>query len=95
MNCAVCTESEEAMVALVHDLRQPLGTLEYSALYLQILLGEAKEPVQQQLRLIQQQIELAEQLVKHAAKRVARPPIQRVAAGESLDFTKSETAAVT
>jgi hypothetical protein len=34
-------------------------------------------------------------LVKHAAKRVARPPIQRVAAGESRDFTKSETSAVT
>ena len=95
MKYAVCTESEEALAALVHDLRQPLGTLEYSALYLQILLGETEEPVQHQLRLIQQQIELAAQLVSDAAERIARPAIQRAAAGESLDFTKSETAAVT
>ena len=95
MNYAVRTEPEEALAALVHDLRQPLGTLEYSALYLQILLGEAEEPVQQQLRLMQQQIELAAQLLRRAAERVAPPGIQRVAAGESLDFTKSETAAVT
>ena len=95
MNCAVCTESEATLAALVHDLRQPLGTLEYSAVYLQMLLGETEEPVQQQLRLIQQQIELAAELVSHAADRIARPAIQRAAAGESLDFTKSETAAVT
>jgi signal transduction histidine kinase len=95
MNCAVCTESEETIAALVHDLRQPLGTLEYSALYLQILLGEAEERVRQQLCLMQQQIELAAQMVSRAAERTARPAIQRAAAGESLDFTKSETAAVT
>ena len=95
MNFAVRTESEEALVALVHDLRQPLGTLEYGVLYLQILLGDAEEPVQEQLRLMQQQIELAAQLANHAAERVKRPVIQRMAAGESLDFTKSETAAVT
>ena len=95
MTCAVSTESEEVLIALVHDLRQPLGTLEYSALYLEILLGEAEEPVQEQLRLIQQQIELAAQLVSQAAAHIARPTIQRAAAGESLDFTKSETAAVT
>lgn len=95
MNCAVRTESDEALAALVHDLRQPLGTLEYGVLYLQILLGDAEEAVQQQLRLMQQQIELAAQLANHAAERITQPAIQRVAAGASLDFTKSETAAVT
>lgn len=95
MNFAVCREPQEAMAALVHDLRQPLGTLEYSALYLQILLGDAEEPVQQQLRLMQQQIELAAHIVNHAAEGMARSAIQSVAAGKSLDFTKSETAAVT
>ena len=95
MNCAVHSESEEALAALVHDLRQPLGTLEYSILYLKILLGAAEEPVQQQLRLMQEQIELAAELLSDAAERTVRPAIQRVETGESLDFTKSQTAAVT
>ena len=95
MNFAVHTEAEDALADLVHDLRQPLGTLEYSASYLQILLGETREPVQQQLRVMQQQIELAARLVSNAAGRLPRPAIQRAAAGESLDLTKSETAALT
>ena len=92
MNCSVQVEPEEALAELVHDLRQPLGTLEYSALYLQILLGDAEGPAQQQLRIMQQQIEAAARMLDRAA---GRPAIQRAAAGESLDFTKSESAGVT
>jgi hypothetical protein len=95
MNVAIRTESEEALAALVHDLRQPLGTLEYSACYLQMLLGETQGAVEGQLRLMQQQIDLASRLLSDAAARVTRHPIQSAAAGKSLDLTKSETAAVT
>ncbi len=95
MNRAVLTESEEALAALVHDLRQPLGTLEYSTLYLQMLLGNAPAAVQQQLQVMQEQIERAAGILGEAAARLETAPIQRAATGESLDLTKSETAAVT
>jgi signal transduction histidine kinase len=95
MNFAVQMESEQALAELVHDLRQPLSTLEYSASYLQIILRGTEGPAQQQLRLMQQQIEVAARLLSNAAARLSRPAIQRPIAGESLDLTKSETAAVT
>ena len=95
MNPAVRTESEETLAALVHDLRQPLSTLEYSVSYLQILLGDAPEEVRQQLRVIERQIDLAAGMISGAAASVSRPVIQRDAAGENRDLTKSAIAAVT
>jgi signal transduction histidine kinase len=95
MNGLVRSKSEELVVDLVHELRQPLSTLEYSSCYLQMLLGEAQEAVQEQLRIIQQQIDLATRMLSEAAARIPRPEFQRAATGESLDLTKSETAAVT
>ena len=94
MNGSLRHESEELVIDLVHELRQPLSTLEYSACYLQMLLGEAKESVQEQLRIIQQQIDLATHLVDEAAVRIPRLETQRAAAGQSLDFTKSAAVAV-
>jgi len=89
------TDSDAVLAELVHDLRQPLGTLEYSACYLDLLLGEAQGAVREQLRIIQQQLDLAARLLTEAAARLPRPGVQRAAVGESLDLTKSETAAVT
>ena len=91
----VRTESEEMLAGLVHNLRQPLSTLEYSACYLQMLLGETQGAVQQQLRVIQQQLDLANRLVNEAAACMTGSSVQCAAAGESLDLTKSDTAAVT
>lgn len=95
MHPAVRTESEKTLAVLVHDLRQPLSTLEYSVSYLQILLGDAPEAVRQQLRVIERQIDLAAGMISDAATAVSRPVIQRAAAGENRDLTKSATAAVT
>ena len=95
MNGSVRSESEEVLIDLVHELRQPLSTLEYSACYLQMLLGDAHGAVQQQLRVIQQQVDLATRLLSEAVTRIPRLDLQRAAADESLDLTKSETAAVT
>ena len=95
MNYFARTESEEVMARLVHDLRQPLGTLVYSTCYLQMMLGDAPGEVQQQLRVIQQQLDLASRLISDAAARLPRSQLQRAAAGESLDLRKSETSAVT
>ena len=94
MNCSGRADTQEFLADLVHDLRQPLGTLEYSACYLQMLLGESQEAIQQQLRIIQQQIDLATQLLTEAAARLPRG-FQLADTGDSLDLTKSETAVVT
>ena len=95
MNPAVHMKSKEVLAALVHDLRQPLSTMEYSVSYLQILLGDAPEAVRQQLRVIERQIDLAAGMISEAVGQVSQPAIQRAAAGESRDLTKSATAAVT
>lgn len=95
MNAFVRTNSEKVLTDLVHDLRQPLGTLEYSACYLEMLLGEAQETVQQQLRVIQQQLDRAARLLSDAAASVSAPGSQRAAGDESLCLTNSETASVT
>src|SRR5215510_7122683 len=95
MRPSTLPESEELLADLVHDLRQPLGTIDSSACYLKILLDGAQSAVQEQLRLIQQQVELAARLLAEAAARRPRQRVQGAAAGESLDLTKSHTAAVT
>jgi len=94
MNGSLGHESEELLADLVHELRQPLSTLEYSACYLQMLLGEAPEAVQQQLRILQQQLDLANRLVDEATRRPSFET-QHAPADQNLDFTKSEIAAVT
>lgn len=91
----VLTELEEVLANLVHDLRQPLGTIDCSACCLQLLLAEAGTAVQQQLCLITQQVERAAHLLEEVAARVSRAAAQRDGSTESLDLTNSETAAVT
>ena len=71
----VLTESEEMLASLVHDLRQPLGNLEYSACYLELLLGQTQGAVQEQLRLIREQVDLASRLLAEASARIAHPQV--------------------
>lgn len=94
MGATFSTASQRCLTDLIHDLRQPLSTIEYSACYLQMLLVEAGSAVQEQLRLIQRQLDHAAMLLDA----VAAEPLantQRTATGDSLDLTKSETAVVT
>jgi signal transduction histidine kinase len=43
---------EELFAEFIHDLRQPLSTIDNSVGYLDLLLRDAEEPVHEQLRLI-------------------------------------------
>lgn len=94
MGATMSTASQNCLPDLIHDLRQPLNTIEYSACYLQMLLAEAGTAVQEQLRLIQRQLDHAARLLEAAS---AEPLSmgQRAAADDSRDLTKSETAVVT
>lgn len=86
-------ERDESLACFVHDLRQPLGTIEYSACYLQMILGDAPPAVQEQLRLILDQVERAARLLSEAC--TPAPRSAQCLAEESLDLTNSQTAGVT
>lgn len=88
------TEFEELFASLIHDIRQPLNTIENSASYLKLLLGESGGAVDEQLRLIERQVDVAAHMLAEASARM-RPHTQRAGAGDSLDLTKSQTAVVT
>jgi signal transduction histidine kinase len=94
MHRFAATEFEELFASLIHDLRQPLNTIENSASYLKLLLGENGGAVDAQLRLIERQVDVASRMLTEASARM-RPLTQCAGAGESLDLTKSQTAVVT
>src|SRR5262249_37814806 len=79
---------------VVHDLRQPLGNIEISAYLLQQLLADAPPQVREHLNTIERQVDLAVRILNEAASEWERCGTQRLEE-ESLDLTKSETAAVT
>lgn len=95
MNFLGRVEPEEMLADLVHELRQPLGTIEYSTCYLQMLLGETPQAIQEQFTIIQQQIDHACRLMSDVIARFPAPRVQRTVTEASLDLTNPETAAVT
>jgi len=83
---------------VVHELRQPLGTIETSAYLLNRLLRGAEGQAYQHLCTIERQVDLAARILSEAAAELGRLRTQSApqpSDAESLAFTKSETAAVT
>lgn len=94
------TSSDEILNSLVHDLRQPLGNLETSLFYLDLVLTHPSARVQEQMRTMERQVAQATQLVHRAceelrALRTHRLADDGAAVPESLPLTKSATAVVT
>ena len=92
------TTSEEILHTLVHDLRQPLGNLETSLFYLDLVLDQPSDRIRDQMRLMERQIANAMQLLHRAGEELRAARSQRTegeGATESLAFTKSATAVVT
>jgi len=98
------TTSEEIVSSLVHDLRQPLGNIETSVFYLDLILGHPQGRVREQLHSIEQQVAQATRLLHQAADELRRLQGQRGAgdgtapradAAGSFDRTKSASAGVT
>lgn len=92
----IATPSEEILRSLIHDLRQPLGNLEISVFYLDMVLDQQSDRVREQMRLLARQLEKAEQLLERASADLSVLRGQRDgAASDSLPLTNSATAAVT
>jgi signal transduction histidine kinase len=86
-------ETELLLKNLVHDLRQPLSTIETSAYYLNILLGDAHPRAHDQLRTIEHQVDRAAALLSQAVAELHR--LQECPTAENRSLTKVATAAVT
>jgi hypothetical protein len=95
---------EEILNRLVHDLRQPLGNIETSIFYLDLVLDHPSGRIRQQLRTMEHQVAQAARLLHCAAEELRAGRAQRgaeersepsAAAGESFDLTNSATAEVT
>ena len=86
-------ETELILKNLVHDLRQPLSTIETSAYYLNLLLSEGPPRAHEQLRTIEHQVDRAAALLCEAVAELHR--LHDCSAGESRSLTKEATAAVT
>jgi hypothetical protein len=89
--------SEEILHSLVHDLRQPLGNLETSLFYLEMVLDHPSERVREQMRIMERQVAQAAAMLDRVSEDLRALGDQRDGAPalESLPLTKSATAVVT
>jgi signal transduction histidine kinase len=85
---------EQLLANLVHDVRQPLSTIENSAFCLKLLMRDAPEPVRDQIRIIMRQVDLADGLLREAANGF-RQLQERTGSEENFEFTNSASALVT
>ncbi len=86
-------ETELLLKNLVHDLRQPLSTIETSTYYLNLLLGDGPSRAQEQLRAIEHQVDRAAALLAEAVAELQR--LQGRPASDSRSLTNEATAVVT
>jgi signal transduction histidine kinase len=89
---------------LVHDLRQPLGNIETSVFYLDLVLDHPDGRISEQLHVMEQQVVEAARLLTTAANRMRHLRAQReeddgalpcAGVAESLALTNSAIAGVT
>jgi len=83
-----CRDAEDILIGCVHDLRQPLGTIETSAYLLKLLLKEMEGPVPDHLRVIERQVASAAHMLDDAVAE-----LRRLRPARAVDF-EAETAVV-
>ncbi|HWC96404.1 MAG TPA: hypothetical protein VG456_06640 [Candidatus Sulfopaludibacter sp.] len=72
MRSIVEIETELLLKNLVHDLRQPLSTIETSTYYLNLILGEGHSRTHDQLRTIEHQVDIAANMLSQAVAELRR-----------------------
>jgi signal transduction histidine kinase len=88
------TLHEEILNSLVHDLRQPLGNIETSIFFLDLVLDHPSGRIGEQLHMMELQLAQATQLLHHAADELRSLRTQR-SPDENFALTNSATAGVT
>ena len=66
MASSAASDPEELVARLVHDLRQPLGTIETSAYCMNFVLGPEHAAAREQLRIIERQVGHAVRILNEA-----------------------------
>ena len=66
--------SEETIRELVHDLRQPLSSIEAIAYYLEMTLPAEQHQARQYMRRLQQLVDETSVILDHAASDCKKPP---------------------
>lgn len=74
----------------VHNMRQPLGTIETSVFVLSLLLGDSAGQVPEHLRTIERQVELAAHTLDEAVAELRR---LRAQSNEAAKLALTESAA--
>ena len=87
-------QAETLLSTMMHDLRQPLGTVELTAYLLRRILPSTDVQVCQHLNTIERQVDVAVRILTDAAAELCRMRAQ-AAEADIRAFTKSETAVVT
>jgi signal transduction histidine kinase len=87
-----CHEAEDILMDCVHDLRQPLTTIETSVFVLSLLLADSTGKVPEQLRTIERQVELAARTLDQAVTQLRRLRSESMEAGGRA-FAESEAVA--
>jgi len=95
------TNHAEILNSLVHDLRQPLGNIETSIFFLDLVLDHPSTRVREQLVMMELQVTKATQLLHRAADELRSLRAQRgegapfsAEGNESFALTNSATAGV-
>ncbi len=84
-------EYQKLLASLVHDVRQPLSTIENSAYCLKLLMRDAPEPVREQIGIILRQVDRADDCLRVATDGFRRLQATR---DDNFEFTNSATALV-
>jgi signal transduction histidine kinase len=77
MASSAASDPEEVLARLAHDLRQPLGTIETSVFCINLLLGQERAAVQEQLRIIERQVAQAVRILNEAVAEARQHPAPR------------------
>jgi signal transduction histidine kinase len=88
------SDTEQLLMNVLHDLRQPLGNIELTAYHLHLILGEPKGKALEQIRTIEAQVERASGILTEAAGALVRLRTQREAS-PSLPLTNAASPALT
>jgi len=86
-------EYQKILATVVHDVRQPLSTIENSAYCLRLLMRDAPEAVRRQIDLILRQVDRADGILRDASEQFRR--LQTAERERNLEFTNSATSLVT
>jgi signal transduction histidine kinase len=95
MRSLATSQVEEIFLNIMHDLRQPLGNIELSVSYLNLLLGEPRGKLQEQIHNIEEQVERASRILSAATALFVSLRDQECPGAESLERTNSATPALT